>query len=406
MARVVIVGCGQAGVEAAASLRSSGFDGEITMLGNEPCLPYHRPPLSKEYLAGESEVDTNTLRGESFYAKKDVELRCGVHATDIDRDARRIQLDSGSSIGYDHLVLATGARPRELPVPGAELAGVLPLRSLDDATALRAQLSEARRVVVVGAGFIGLECAAIAAKLGIHTTVVEFADRAMGRVVSERSSEFVVQRHREHGTDVLFGRQVVALHGADGRVAEVELDGGQRLPAQLVIVGVGVLPNTELAERAGLAVHNGIVVDERLRTEDERVYAIGDCANYPSRYAPGRVRLESVQNAVDQGRRVGASIAGTPEPYTAVPWFWTNQLSVRLQIAGLANGQESTVVRPGKDDESFSVFRFDGDRLAAVESINSPRDHMAARRLLGSGIALTPEQAADPEFDLKAHASG
>jgi 3-phenylpropionate/trans-cinnamate dioxygenase ferredoxin reductase subunit len=399
---VVIVGAGQAGFQVAASLRQAGFDGKIVLIGDEPCLPYQRPPLSKGYLAGETGLDVVWLRPEEFYAKESIDLETGGVAAAIDRRVRRVRLTSGGEIGYDHLVLATGARFRPLPVPGAALDGVLPLRTLADADALRPRLEEARHVVVVGAGFIGLEFASVAAKFGVGVHIVEVTNRPMGRVVSEAVSRFFTEAHRGWGAEVALGTGVARILG-NGKVDSVETSDGRLLPADLVLIGIGVLPNGELAEAAGLAVDNGIVVDEQLLTADPTISAIGDCANYPSRFASGRCRLESVQNAVDQGHCVAGRLAGRPAGFDKVPWFWTDQGDLKLQIAGITVGHDSAVLRGKPESRSFSVFCYRDGRLIGVESVNRPADHMAARRLLIGDPRLSAQQAADADYDLKAH---
>jgi 3-phenylpropionate/trans-cinnamate dioxygenase ferredoxin reductase subunit len=400
---VAVVGAGQAGFQAASSLRQEGFGGRVVLIGDEPGLPYQRPPLSKSYLAGESGLDELLLRPQAFYQKQEIELVSGEAVTAIDRPARRLRLASGGAVEYDHLVLATGARCRALPTPGAELDGVFPLRSLADADILRERLSAARNVVVVGAGFIGLEFAAVAIGHGIGVHILEVTHQPMGRVVSAETSRFFTKVHRDWGAVILLGAGVSRILG-DGRlVSAVETVDGRVLPADLVLICIGVLPNAELASEAGLAVENGIAVDEYLATADPAISAIGDCANFPTRFALGRVRLESVQNGVDQARSVAARIAGKPAPYDKVPWFWSDQRDLKLQIAGITVGHDLAIVRGDRDSRSFSVFCFRGDRLIGVESVNRPADHIVARRLLERDPRLTPAQAADESYDLKAH---
>jgi 3-phenylpropionate/trans-cinnamate dioxygenase ferredoxin reductase component len=405
--RVVVVGTGQAGFQVAASLRQADFEGEITLVGDEPAPPYQRPPLSKAYLAGKVDVDKVHLRPATFYESKSIALVQGDRAVQIDRPARRVELASGRALPYDHLVLATGSRPRTLSVPGADLGGVFVLRTLADAGDLRERLDAGPRVVVIGGGFIGLELAAVARGKGADVTVVEALDRTMARVVSPAMSDHFAGLHEEAGARILHGTTVAALHGDDaGHVAEVELGDGRRLETDLAVVAIGIVPNVELAEAAGLVVQDGIVVDEHLRTEDPAIWAAGDCVAFPSIHAGRRVRLESVQNATDHGRAVAASIAGAPEPYTATPWFWTEQHGRRLQIVGLTQGHDTMVVRGDPADGSFSVFCYSDGRLLGVESVNRPADHMAARKLMDASATLEPDQAADEAFDLKAHAAG
>jgi 3-phenylpropionate/trans-cinnamate dioxygenase ferredoxin reductase component len=406
---VVVLGTGQAGFQVAASLREERFDGRILLVGEEPEPPYQRPPLSKAYLTGKADAKSVRLRPEKFFADHRLELRAGERAARIDRAARRVVLGSGEALSYDHLVLATGARNRALPVPGAALDGVAQLRTLGEAEALRQRLAAARQAVVVGAGFIGLEFAAIAAAAGVAVTVVEATDRPMARSLSPMMSAAFRSAHERQEVRFVFGATVVRVLGAEGgRATGVETADGRRFPADLVLVGIGVVPNAELAAEAGLAVADGIVVDERLATSDPAISAIGDCARYPCRFAApgaGLSRLESVQNAVDQGRCVAARLAGRPAPYAAVPWFWSDQGALKLQIAGLATPHERAVARGDPAGGAFSVFCFRGGRLIGVESVNRPLDHVLARKLLASGADLAPEQAADPGFDLKAHAA-
>ncbi|UMY17821.1 FAD-dependent oxidoreductase [Methylobacterium organophilum] len=402
---IVVVGAGQAGFQAAASLREAGFKDPITLIGEETALPYQRPPLSKAYLAGKTDAQGLLLRPATFLAEHAIGHRAGARAVAIEREARRLRLADGESVAYDHLILATGARNRPLPVPGADLAGVHQLRSLDEADALKAPLSAAKEVVVIGAGFIGLEFAAVCAGRGLAVTVIEAAERVMARAVSRETSEAFRAAHEAAGIAFRFEAGVTAIEGEGGRVHAVLLKDGTRLPADIVLVGIGVLPNQELAAEAGLAVRDGIEVDALLATADPAISAIGDCVRFPTRYAAGfpggdRVRIESVQNAVDQGRCLAARLTGRPAAYDAVPWFWSDQGPQKLQIVGLGLPGDSAVTRGA--GASLSVFRFRDGGLSAVESINRPADHMAARRILSARKSLNPEQAADPGFDLKA----
>jgi 3-phenylpropionate/trans-cinnamate dioxygenase ferredoxin reductase subunit len=401
---VAVVGTGQAGFQAAASLRQDGFAGRIAMIGEEPVPPYQRPPLSKSYLARESALDELWLRPETFYTQHQIDLLAGETVTAIDRTERRLRLASGSALSWDHLVLATGARFRPLTVPGAELDGVLPLRTLADADILRERLDQAREIVVVGAGFIGLEFASVAIAHGAAVHIIEVTQHPMGRVVSATISKFFCEAHRRWGAEVSLATGVTRVLGAGGRVRGVETTDGRHLPADLVLICIGVIPNAELAGEAGLAVDNGIVVDEYLATEDAAIFAIGDCANFPTPFAIGRVRLESVQNAVDQGRCVAANIAGKPVPYDKVPWFWSDQGDLKLQIAGITTGHDTAVLRGDPDSRHFSVFCYRAGRLIGVESVNQTADHVVARRLLAGDPKLTPEQAADLSYDLRAYA--
>ena len=364
---VAIVGTGQAGFQAAASLRQEGFAGRIVMIGDEPVPPYQRPPLSKSYLARESGLDELWLRPETFYTQHQIEVLAGESVTAIDRTERRLQLASGGELAWDHLVLATGARCRPLPVPGAELDGVLPLRTLADADILRERLEQVRDIVVVGAGFIGLEFASVAITRGTAVHILEVTQQPMGRVVSATISKFFTDAHRRWGAEVLLGTGVTRILGAGGRVEGVETTDGRHLPADLVLICIGVIPNAEIAREAGLAVDNGIVVDEQLATADPAILAIGDCANFPTPFASGRVRLELVQNAVDQARSVAGYITGKPAPYDKVPWFWSDQGDLKLQIAGITVGHDTAVLRGDPEDGHFSVFCYRAGRLIGVE---------------------------------------
>ncbi|MDS0132690.1 MULTISPECIES: FAD-dependent oxidoreductase [unclassified Amycolatopsis] len=398
MTTVLVVGAGQSGFQAVASLRDRGFAGRVVLVGDEPGVPYQRPPLSKAYLAGTAGLEQLHLRGEDFFAEKDIELVAG-RVAEIDRAAAKVRLEDGRELGYDFLVLATGARNRTLPVPGADLPGVLTLRTRDDADRLRASLEQAEQVVVAGGGFIGLEFASHA---GRPVTIVELQDRLLNRVATPEISAYFADLHRTAGHTVLLGQGVAALHG-DSRVREVELTDGTRLPADLVVVAVGVVPYTALAEAAGLPVRNGVVVDAHLRTADEKIFAIGDCANFPCVQAGAETRLESVQNAVDQARCVAAAITGTEEPYASLPWFWTDQAGAKLQIAGILAGADRTVVAGDPAGGKFSVLSFRDDVLIAVESVNKPADHIAARRLFTAEPKPAYADLELSEFDLKAH---
>src|SRR5437660_723163 len=409
--RVVIVGAGHAGFQLAASLRQGGFAGAITLLGEEPVLPYQRPPLSKDYLDGKIGLDLLLMRPEAFYRDHRIDYLAGTRAAEIDRAGKRLRLVSGEQLEYDHLVLATGARNRVPALPGIELDGVCYLRTLAETDLLRDRLAAADNIVVIGAGFIGLEFAAVAREHGKHVHVVELTERAMGRVLSVESSRFFAGAHRATGVVFSFGAQVAGIAGRatspmGGRVDHVELASGERLPADLVLVSIGVVPNGELAAAAGLAVANGIVVNEELLTADSNISAIGDCGAFPSQHAQGAMtRLEAVQNAADHARCVADRILGKPHPYSALPWFWSEQGPLRLQIAGLTAGHDHTVLRGAIDTGEFSVFCYRAGALLGIESVNRPADHAHARRLLSTGRQVTPEQAGDDSFDLRAAAS-
>ena len=400
MSSVVVLGAGHSAIQLAASLRQGKFAGAITLISDEAGLPYQRPPLSKAYLSGQMEEAALALRPAGFFAAQNVTLVEGDGAAAIDRRGRAVVLASGARHSYGHLVLATGAANRALPVPGAGLAGVVGLRSLSEARALKAMLGGLKRVVVIGAGFIGLEFAAVAAGQGIAVTVVEAAPRPLMRGVSAVMSDYLAGVHRGWGTRLLTATGVRAILGEE-RVSGVELSSGEVVPADLVLVAIGVVPNAALAAAAGLAVGNGIAVDAMLTTADPAISAIGDCAAFPMAGQGGLIRLESVQNASDQARAVADRLLGKGAPYAKLPWFWSDQGALKLQIAGLSGGHDRTVLRGDPSTSAFSVFCFQGERLVAVESLNRAPDHMAARRFLAGAAAMTPAQAADPGFDLR-----
>lgn len=404
--RVVIAGAGQAGFQVALSLRDEGFQGHIDLIGDEPGLPYQRPPLSKAYLTGKIGHASLDLRPKEIFDKLAINLVPNCRIARIDRAAQTILTEAGRSYAYDHLVIATGTRNRPLPIPGHTLDGVCQLRTAAEADLLRPRLSTLKHIVIIGAGFIGLEVAAVAASLGANVTVLEAAHRPMARALSEPMSEFFRTAHEKQGIRLAFGTTAVRIDGNEGRVRSVETADGRTFPADVVLIGIGVIPNTELAAEAGLAVNNGIVVDDMLLTADSAISAIGDCAAYPQVFAAGEMmRIESVQNATDHGKCVAARLMGKAKPYRAVPWFWSDQGALKLQMAGLSMPYDDAVLRGDPATNAFSVFCFRDGKLTGVESVNKPADHMIARRLIGSGVALTPAEAADLAFDLKARAT-
>ena len=399
-ARVVIAGGGQGGYQTAASLRAEGWDGEIVLVSDEAHLPYQRPPLSKGYLLGKQDLKHVLLRPASYYETQRIELRLGERVARLDCAGQRVALASGTEIAYDYLVLATGARNRPLPVPGAQQSGVYYLRSLDESGELRQRLNGADEIAVVGGGFIGLEVAAAARGLGKRVTVVEAHPRLMGRVAPPLVSEYFRETHAAQGVELVLGATVARIDGT-GAAEGVVLGDGRKIPAGLVVAGIGILPNAVLAAEADLPLGNGIATDEFLRTANPRIFAIGDAAEFPSTYAGARVRLESVQNAVDHAICVAKTITGHPQPYNALPWFWTDQFDIRMQMAGLGMGADRWVVRGDPGTRKFSVFHFRGEQLLAADSINRPADHLAARKLIAARVAVTPEQAGDENVELK-----
>lgn len=401
---VVVAGGGPAGAQLVGSLREDGFAGRVTLVCAENEAPYQRPPLSKGYLSGADDDAALPLRAEQFYAEHQVDVLAGRGVSDVDRTARSVHLTDGERLDYTHLVFATGARNRGLPVAGADLDGVLSLRDLDDARELRKRMANAESTAVIGAGFIGLEVASVAGKLGSRVSLFEAADRPMSRAVSVPTAAWFARAHRRAGVELHHGCGLVELAGNGGRVTGVRTGDGAVHDADLVLIAIGVRPNDELATRAGLATSDGIRVDEYLSTADPAVSAIGDCARFPSRFAGTPVRLESVQNATDQAHCLAGRLTGNPEPYTAVPWFWSHQGTDKLTIAGLSGDADRLVTRGDPTSDKFSVWCFRGETLLAAEAVNNPGEHLAARRLLSAGTTVTPDQVADPDFDLKQHA--
>jgi len=397
---VVIIGAGQAAAHLIDSLRRRGYANAITLVGEEG-LPYQRPPLSKKYLAGELSLDRLQLRQRAYFDEHRVELRLGCRATAIDRHAKCVRLDDGALLNYEHLILATGSHPRRLQMAGADLAGVHYLRSLSDADQLRTEVHVGQRAVIVGGGYIGLEVAATLRQLGMEVTVLEMADRVMNRVVAEPVSRYYEREHASHGVKIELGARVLALQGdTGGRVCSVETDRGS-ITANLVVVGIGVLPTDELAQQAGLSCDNGIVVDDYCRTSDPAIFAIGDCSNHPSAHYGRRIRLESVDNAFEQANTVAANITGTPTKHDRVPWFWSDQYHHKLLIVGLADGHDRAILRGDPANHSFSVCYLRGGELIAIDTVNMAKDQMAARKLIASRMRPDPSKLADISIALK-----
>ncbi|OHV77727.1 NAD(P)/FAD-dependent oxidoreductase [Mesorhizobium sp. ORS 3428] len=398
-APVVIVGAGQAGFSVAAKLRDLGHTARITLVGAEPHPPYQRPPLSKGYLLGELTEERLYLRPPAFYEQKAIELRLGTEVETIDRDGREVTLSDGSTLPYAHLVLATGSRPRLLPPDqGGNLEGVYYLRSIADIRKLADEFVAGRRVVIIGGGYIGLEAAAVSAKLGLSVTLVESAPRILQRVASAHTASFFRELHRGHGVEILEGAGLAQLTGRNGRVTHAVLTDGRSLPADFVIVGIGIKPNVELAEIAGLDVENGIKVDSRCRTVDRAILAAGDCASFP--WKGRHIRLESVGNAVDQGEAAARTIMGQPQEYHAEPWFWSDQFDCKLQIAGLSGDYDCAVTRL-VSDTALSVWYYKQEKLLAVDAINQPAAYMVAKRLIAQGKSPDKAKVGDAGFELK-----
>jgi 3-phenylpropionate/trans-cinnamate dioxygenase ferredoxin reductase component len=400
MAPVVLVGGGHAAAAFVNSVRRAGFQGRVLLVGEEPVLPYHRPPLSKKYLSDALPVEQIYIRAAAWYEEQQVELRLGQRVEAIDRDTRRVRLAGGETIEYSRLVLMTGARPRRLPSAiGGGLQGVLLMRSLADADALAPHLAAGKRMLVIGGGYIGLEAAAVASSKGLQVTLLEAAPRILQRVAAPATAGWFRALHRGHGVDLREGVSLRRLLADGDRVCGAELDDGSRIDADVVLVGIGVQPNVELAEACGLAVDNGIAVDALCRSSDPLILAAGDCCSFDFRGQ--RIRLESVQNANDQAAVAAHTVAGQDKPYAALPWFWSDQYDCKLQIAGLNLGYDDVVVRPGKSERSRSVWYYRGEQLLAVDAINDAAAFVTAKKLLERGAGVAKAMAADPASEFK-----
>lgn len=405
---ILIIGAGHAAGQLVAALRMQGYEGAIRVVGDEPYPPYQRPPLSKQYLSGDMEIEQVYFKPVGFYDQADIELSLGLRAESIDRSAKTVALSDGTNAAYDKLVLATGTRARTLSLPGTDLEGIHYLRTIDDTDAIARDLRRGAKAVICGGGYIGLEVAAAAVKKGGAVTVLEMADRVMNRVVAPVVSKYYQELHAAKGVDIRTGVKVTGFAAGEdangnngGRVARVAAEGGESFDADLVVVGVGVVPNSELAEAAGLTCDNGIVVDEYAQTDDPDILACGDCTNHPNGIYGVNIRLESVQNAVDQANTVAKTICGTPEPYKAVPWFWSDQYDVKLQIVGLSQGYDDAVVRGDPASGSFSVFYLKTGALIAVDAINSPREYMMGRKLIAEGARPDPANIVNTDVSVK-----
>ena len=398
---MVVVGAGQAGQSVIETLRKDGFAGRIVLIGEEPVAPYQRPPLSKKYLLGEMALERLFFRAPAFYNDQTIETRFGVAVEAIDRAQKTVRLVGGEAIAYDKLALTTGSRPRLLPeAAGGGLTGVYPVRSLADVDAMAAEFEPKRRVLIIGGGYIGLEAAAVAASRGLSVTVIELAERILARVAAEETSAYFMRLHQGYGVDMRVGVGLEALEGdASGRVQAARLSTGERLEIDFAVVGIGILPNMELAQDAGLTVENGIAVDAAARTSDPDIVSAGDCASFP--YRSGRIRLESVQNAIDQGAAAAKTMFGQDVSYAPTPWFWSDQYDVKLQIAGLSQGFDRTVVRPGDAEGQQSIWYYRGETLLAVDAMNQPKPYMFAKRWLEQGVSPDPAKVADPAVALK-----
>lgn len=379
---IVIVGAGQAGAQLAQSLRQGGFEGPIRLIGDEQHPPYQRPPLSKKFLAGDIGAEALWLRPQAFYSTNNIDLCPGTKVVAVEKSAHRVRLENGDTISYGKLVLATGTKARLIPIAGAHKEGVVTLRSIADVDAIRERMESAQRIAIIGAGYIGLEVAAVAKSLGKNVSVIEAQDRPMKRVVSETVSEFFSTLHRGHGIDLRLGTGVEAILGNQA-VSGVQLSNGETVPAEMVLVAVGAEPNDQLATEAGLDTDNGILVDGAGQTSDPDIYAIGDCTRFYSNRYHRSVRMESVQNAIDQAKAAAKGLLEEDVDYDPLPWFWSDQYDIKLQIAGLSDGYDRTIVAGSPNDKKFYVAYLKADKLIAVDSINSPKSHMMARRVIG-----------------------
>jgi 3-phenylpropionate/trans-cinnamate dioxygenase ferredoxin reductase component len=397
--RVIIVGAGQAGAQVAVSLRQLGYDGEITLLGEERQPPYQRPPLSKAYLSGEMALERTWLRSESYYAKHGIDLRLGMRVAHILRDERAVVCADGARFDYDALAICTGTRARRLSVPGVDLPGVLYLRTLADADRIKAADRPGATAVIIGGGYIGLEVAASLRKLGCTVSVVEALDRVMNRVVAPPVSAFFATEHAHRGVEIVTGAAVACLEG-DACIERVVCVDDRAFAADLAVIGIGAVPNDELARDAGLEVENGVVVDAFGRTSDPAIFAAGDVTNHPNELFARRLRLESVHNAMEQARAVARTIAGQPQAYTDVPWFWSDQYDLKLQIAGVGDPDDELVLRGDPAARAFSCLHLQGGRLVAIDCINRGGDFLAAKRLISARTLLERSRLADPDLPL------
>jgi len=397
---IVVAGGGHAAAQVVDSLRRDGFTGRLVMACGEPLIPYQRPPLSKKFLAGELDAERLPIRHSAFYESIRCELLLGNPVVAIDPRGRTVTLADGGTLGYGKLVLAIGGHARPLPIPGADLPGIHVLRTMADVEAIRARIAPGVRVAIVGAGYIGLECAATFRKLGLDVTVIEMMDRVMNRVVAPAMSGFYQGEHAGHGVNLLTDRKVDSFLG-DGSVHAVECTDGTQVPADLVIVGIGLVPNTQLAEAAGLACEDGIAVDEHCRTSDPDIYAIGDCCSHPSPRYGRRIRLESVDNAFEQAKTASANICGKPTPHDKTPWFWSDQYELKLQIVGLSQHYDNVVLRGDPASRSFSCCYLRGGELIALDAVNHARDFMAARKLIAERARPDPAKLGNDALGLR-----
>ena len=398
--RVVIVGAGHAAGQVIASLKQKKFAGEIVVVGEESHLPYQRPPLSKKFLSGDLPAERLNFKPESFYEDDNIKMRLNTRAASIDRRGKVLLTESGEAINWDKLVLAIGSRVRTIPVEGTDLDGVHYLRTIKDVNAIREDIEHAKTAVIVGGGYIGLEVAAVLRETGLEVTVVEMADRVMSRVVSPEISDFYQIEHASHGVKLRLSTGVTAIRGSN-RVTGVETDDGDLIKTDVVVIGAGILPNVELGEEAGLDINDGIVVDEHCRTSDPDIYAVGDCTSHPSETYGRNLRLESVPNALEQAKTAAANICGEDAVYSEVPWFWSDQFDLKLQIAGLSQGYDEVVIRGNPADRAFACLYLKDSVLIATDAVNSPRDFMQSKALIANRTVVSKEDLANAESQLK-----
>lgn len=399
--RIVVIGGGQAGAQALQSLRQGGYAGALTLVGDEPALPYQRPPLSKAYMKGEMAEERLYFRPARWYQDQNIEVILSTPAKSIDRVNRKVELAHGGQLDYDALIIATGSRPRVLPTKGATLHGVHDLRDLSDVERIRPNMIAGRKMVIIGAGYIGLEAAAVARQMGLDVTVLEMAPRVLARVTSPVMSEFFETEHRAQGVQIITGARLDHLDGEGNNVTAAIRADGTRIEADIVLVGIGILPNEELAKDAGIACNNGILVDRDARTSDPRVFAAGDCASRPLVHYARSGRLESVHNAIEQGKLAAAAILGKPRPAEDCPWFWSDQYDLKLQIAGLSQDYDEIIVRGDPKDRKFAAFYLRNGTLIAVDAVNSPAEFLASKKLIMLGAKLAPDVLGDTSISMK-----
>lgn len=397
MSGMVIIGAGHAAGQAAASLRQEKYEGPITIIGDEPHIPYQRPPLSKQYLSGEQAIERVYLRPEKFYDDKDVTLKLGVSATEIDREAKQVVLDSGETVPYNKLIIATGSRPRILNIEGSDLKGIHYLRTIADVDAIRNEMAAGKNLVIVGGGYIGLEVASVGIEKGLNVHVLEMESRILQRVTTPEMSEYYHNLHSGRGVNIHTDTMVSGFAGSE-QVEQV-LCGDASFDADLVIVGIGIIPNIELAQAAGLECDNGIVVDDHCRTSDPEIYAAGDCTNHPNPLLDRRLRLESVPNAMEQARVCVSNMLGGDKVYAAMPWFWSDQYELKLQMVGFSADGDEHVLRGNMEENQFAVFYLNNGKVAAADAVNNPKEFMVCKQLVGK--AVDPAALANPETELK-----